>query len=690
MTYTLNDYYKYANSTDTRVEVYSDNNTAAYLLSYHKKNEAVELMVHECISKNTPILPMPDTFMQTLDTKITASQKRVIVTGIDAYLSLLNKQHVKVFMTALYSRIDECKLNAVYMINRNHFDSSKFSNPKFENSLQVVYIGDNGQYIVQPYVNVVSQKWLRQGDNSNNWSDLLKMLGQFEREGEYTLVLDNYTNKQAGLSDNVSQLLDISCIAEHYYKISANLPKNVLETILLRCKTNNDVPIDYIKSQFGPENINIQLAVKRLCELQNDEIWSAYIWLLLNAIDDNTYLAKVLTVDISSDNFLRSYVCDTTITVLTDTNAKRFADERASAIKEIGNIADSLIIEFIAKTKQQPSEAVVYWLNCNTEAEKIEIVSRVSGSGLTIELQQLWRNLYPLLTDYLTDEYDYGNNDLTAYFRDYRKFKIENSVTEDFAKRAFDFILPPAFALRDAVLQNLSVDNDTALLVVDGMGAEYFPLILATAKRKALNIESAIIAAVKLPTSTEFNSINWEKSRWLKPNIHKTDNISHNGAEKHENCSPARNIVSTLATFENIINRVAEGLTQFNRVVLTSDHGSSRLAVLAHEKGIIKTLPWNGEPQDWRYAIAPLNIERPSELEPYYDAEKNITYWVVRGYNRLPKKGPKINELHGGATLEERLVPIIVFSKAKTIKISEQSDKRAVEQIVERPDFNVL
>jgi hypothetical protein len=689
MTYILNDYYKNANSTDTRVEVYSDNKTAANLLAYHKQNRTVELMVHECVDANKPTLPMPGTLMQTLDMKITASKKRVIVTGIDAYLSLLSEKNVKNFMSALYSRIDEGKLNAVYLVSRNRFDASNFSNPKFENSLQVVYIGDNGQHIAQPSVNVVSQKWLQQGGNSDNWSTLLKMIGQFERADEYTLVLDDYVNKQAGLSDSVSQYLNISSIAEHFYKISANLPKNVLEKLVIKCKESNADPLDFIKSQFGSENINIRSTVKRLLELQNDELWLAYIWLLKNTIDGNSYLARVLSANITSDNLLRSYVCDITITVLADANTRRFTDERASAIKEIGNGADSLIIEFISKIKQQPNETAAYWLNCGTKAEQIEIVRRVSESDLTIGLPQIWLNLYPLLTDYLSDEYDYGSNDLTAYFRDYRRLKIRNSVTENFAKRASDFVLPPAFAFRDAVLQNLSADTNTALLVVDGMGAEYFPLIHAIAKRKSMNVESAAIAAVKLPTSTEFNLINWEESRRLKSNIHEIDDILHNGAKKHENSSPPHNIVATLAVFEDIINRVADGLTQFERVVVTSDHGSSRLAVLAHEKGFIKTLPWNGEPQDWRYSIASPNMERPSEFEPFYDVEKNITYWVVRGYNRLPKKGPKLNELHGGATLEEKLVPIVVFSRTKSDSVMKQASKQKIEQLVEKPDLDI-
>ena len=57
------------------------------------------------------------------------------------------------------------------------------------------------------------------------------------------------------------------------------------------------------------------------------------------------------------------------------------------------------------------------------------------------------------------------------------------------------------------------------------------------------------------------------------------------------------------------------------------------------------------------------NVQRPEECESQYVPNNGETYWVVRGYHRLPKKGGKKYALHGGASLEERLVPVLVFSK---------------------------
>ena len=54
----------------------------------------------------------------------------------------------------------------------------------------------------------------------------------------------------------------------------------------------------------------------------------------------------------------------------------------------------------------------------------------------------------------------------------------------------------------------------------------------------------------------------------------------------------------------------------------------------------------------------------------------------MRGYHRLPKKGGKKYALHGGASLEERLVPVLVFSKdidADTVVTKPPVEKRAAE-----------
>lgn len=679
MTYTLNDYYQlaFSNPNVPRVVVYPNNTIAASLLNYYKSKDVAVVSLADCVPKEDIRLPMPDAILSKLDGEINKHSGRVAVVGIDAYLSLLSEGNVTAFFVALRGRIDDAKRNAVFMVSGKNFLPTLFSPHCFE-SKSILKISGAFEVCEVPKIDVVPDKWVKPG-SLVNYHTLLKQLGDFLPAGNYTLVLKDLRFKQAGLGNNVSFVFDVQRIAERFYGVSVDMEPAALELLLLKTKERGGTPESYLETEFGVANIDVQRALKRLLDLPDDDLWTAYLWLLRKRLSADTYLAKVLTDGITRANLLRKYVVDTAVTVLNDNNAKKFAVERTEALT--GLLVESLIVEFIGQTKDINSAAL--FLNCGTEAERIEIVRRVSKLNLAAGLPEPFSSLYPALADYLSTEFDYSTSSLTDYFNEYRKLKITNTVTEAFTKKAFDFALPASFPTRESVLFDLRTD-ETALLIVDGMGAEYFPLLLAQAKRLNMNVESFVIASAKLPSSTEFNPIQWDAERTLDE-VRAMDNIIHDGAAKHERCLPERNIAAALRVFETeVFKRIADGLSRFSRVVVTADHGSSRLAVLAHNKNWGTTLPWNGEPLDWRYTLAPKNAARPPELEQQYHSESGKTYWVVRGYNRLPKQGGKPNELHGGASLEERLVPVVVFTKAKTVVPAKQRDQKMTEELIDK------
>jgi hypothetical protein len=677
MAYALNDYckLKLSNPNVPRVIVYPNNTVAASLLNHHKSSGAEVVSVADCVATGMVRLPMPDELLSSLDKKIQGQSGRVVVVGIDAYLSLLSEDNATAFFVALRGRIDEGKVNAVYLVNDGH--NLHLNNPRYEESLDVVKINGDLEYTEPPNVEVVSDKWVKSG-NLVDYHTLLKQLGDFLPTGNHTLVLKDLLSEHAGFGNNVSFVLDIRRVAERFYGISADLESATFELLLSKAKERGETPESYLETEFVRANIDVRLALKRLLELPTDDLWAAYVWLLQKRLPVDTYLAKALSSDVTRGNLLRKYVVDIAVTVLNDNDAEKFAAERANALT--GLTVESLIVEFIGQTKNIDSAAK--FLNCGTTAERIELVRRVSKLDLTAGLPEPFMRLYPSLTDYLSSEYDYVSSDLTSYFKEYRKLKIANTVTEAFVKKAYDFVLPVLLPARESLLADLRTD-DTALLVVDGMGAEYLPLLFAIVRRRSMNLESFAVASVKLPTSTEFNPIVWDSKRVLDT-IKEIDTVAHYGAAKNEINPPERNIEKALRTFDEVFNRIATGLNQFSRVVLTADHGTSRLAVLAHNSNLGTTLSWNGPPDDWRYSVAPEGVTRPPEFEQQYHPDSGKTYWVVRGYNRLPKSGGKLYEIHGGASLEERLVPVIVFTKAKPTVLPKELGRKTTEELIDK------
>lgn len=678
MAYTLNRYYQanFSNPNAPRVIFYPNSTTAAQLLNHHKNGVNV-IKAADCLPCDDTHLPMPNVLMNAVDAKIQALGCRAVVVELDAYLALLDTESVTAFMSELRSRLDANALNADYLLSAHRNPSFA---PRYEESRSVVFI-EGDEITLNPLsVFAYSDRWVKSG-GANGYKQLLGQMGYFEPSGNYTLILAGLTEKQAGIGNAVTFVLDAHEVALQYYGLNAEFDDATLEQLLSKLAESGQSAEFYLETLFGIGNINTRLALKRLLDIPADNLWSAHIWALLRRLPGDSYISKVISEDVTRDNLLWKYIVGSTIAVLSDMNANNYAAERAEALKAIGSDYESLIVEFIGLAKK--SGDALQFLNCGTNSERVEIVRRASTEDLSYGLPKEYGALFPMLADYLSSAYDFDDVATAAYFMEYRRHKVSGSITDSFVKRACDFVVPKTYHTRDAVMAEFQSQPDIALLVVDAMGAEYMPLLLALAKRRGMNIESQAVVIAKLPTETEFNPIKWDKARIL-PEIKSIDNIVHNGAAKNEICAPERNLAETLCIFETeIMNRIAHGLTQFARVVVTADHGASRLAVIAHNEGKSTTLPWEGQPDDWRYSLAPAGATRPSELEQEYFPETSKTYWIVRGYNRLPKMGGKLYELHGGATLEELLVPVVVFTRNTVAEAPKELGRKTVVNIVD-------
>jgi hypothetical protein len=682
MAYTLNRYFKltFSNPNAPRIIVYPNNTTAAHLLNHHIEHGSTVIKVADCLSDDNASLPMPNALMSSVDARVQAVNSRALVVGIDAYLALLDADGVTAFMSELRSRLDGNTLNVDYLLSVH---SKLDFLPRYAEARSVITIEGNEEAFEPLSIQAYSDKWVKTGGIVGYKELLGQSSFQYEPSGSYTLILTDLIEGQAGIGNAVSFILDIRKVAAQHYGIDVDLNEAALELLITKSSESGQSAEVYLANLFGAANSNTRLALKRLLELPPDNLWPAHVWSLRRRLPGDSYIAKVISGDVIRDNLLWKYVVETAISALSDIHAKKYASERADALKAVGSNYESLIVEFIGQTKE--SNDALQFLNCGTSAERVEIVRRASTEDLSYGLPKEYGELFPTLADYFSTDYD--DEATAAYFQEYRRLKVASSITDVFAKHAFDLVVPKIYPMRDAVLGELQMQSDIALLVVDAMGVEYMPLLLSLAKRRGMNIESQAVVTVKLPTETVFNPIQWDEARIL-PEVKSIDNIVHNGAAKHETCTPERNFTETLRVFEaEIMNRIADGLTRFSRVVVTADHGASRLAVIARNENKGATLPWNiardGEPIDWRYSLAPQGVTRPPELEEGYFPDTKKTYWIVRGYNRLPKKGGKLYELHGGATLEERLVPIVVFTKNAVTQAPKQLGKKTATEVVD-------
>lgn len=329
----------------------------------------------------------------------------------------------------------------------------------------------------------------------------------------------------------------------------------------------------------------------------------------------------------------------------------------------VAKLPEASVAAYVIKTREL-SDAAIEKLTDNTEAERREIVSLVSVYGLPECLSRI----YPALAEYLGDYQFTGTGIdqlLTSYFKQYRFAKLLNEVSPEMVKTvegqavARDFNLLPG---RDEIVNSFNQGN-TFLCWIDALGVEYLNFIIEYARKRGL------VAQVKtgrshLPTITACNRKffdEWPSDK--KKKIEELDDIKHKdkGGFSFASDTTPSYLSAELDVILDALEQAAVSLSmrEYDRVVIASDHGASRLAVLKkqEEKYLTDT---KGE-HSGRCCPYFTGCDLPFVIDTG-DVEGQDRYLVLADYGRFKGSRAANVEVHGGASLEEVVVPTIVLS----------------------------
>lgn len=702
---TLREYCEYIRKLEpkARVVIVPSGEAWTSLRRFYQDRGGIELRLSDLVQEEA-WLPMPDEVftrvrkaMPTQDT----SSKAVVLVGLPGYLALLTDENKEAAIVALRKWVDEMSGRETVCVLRVDAKTTTilkniFANPRYREGKQLIEIDEQidsnalegiaartevmlvGDQLVSfiPKAYDTFQKYLKFTEEHPSDSSVRKIV-----------VVASEGRELAGLSADVRQVVCLRDFAQVFYDVvDTRLSEDALRWICERGKEGADGVLQTtLRMHFFPEG---EVAKRVLCVFDKCKgpEREVLLWLLRRIASKGSYLERIAMHEgVHVGNFRSAYVRGAEECL---DELKVHAYERRDAIRKADvNRADADIRQFIARCADESTSRVAGWLNCETEAERAELLRRCGADGV---VSNNVKEVYPEAAAYLDTANVFDNAELDEYFREYRELKMTGRVTQEFYMKA-KLLTPPSSVLsRDALVQKYIADDSCALLVVDAMGAEWLPMLLVMARARNIGVDSIAVGRTNLPTSTKFNNVCWPYSSRLLQNIKRFDNIAHNGVESHEVRRAEENLAAALDVINSeVLKRVADGLTRFERVLVTADHGSSRLAVLAwqSEPRLAQTLPCEvgAEVADWRYRERAAKGECPLELEETLDGQ----YWVVRGYDRLPKKGGGQGfEIHGGATLEERLVPVVIFSQTgQFMPKARTGDKRA--QIVERDDFDL-
>ncbi len=284
-----------------------------------------------------------------------------------------------------------------------------------------------------------------------------------------------------------------------------------------------------------------------------------------------------------------------------------------------------------------------------------------------------------------------GHNELKTYISEYRRSKIANEDSEYIKKYYMDgksneeklYELYYSLDKQDSLIDK-RLDKETDVYVIDGVGAEYVPVIVDLLSKCGYEVESCEYASAHLPTITEVNK--WYLSKLpIKSWIKEFDNDVIHGEYYHS----IVNIRKALEYLSRIIEQIvseADG----KRIIITADHGATARARWVETK---KKYDYSASDHEGRCCkITNKSDYKSTEDYLVYQDEINpeILYLVsmneVSLYNR-----PKYED-HGGATPEELIVPVIVAkpeSKINKKKYKVFEEKLSVNGLDELVAFTI-
>lgn len=391
--------------------------------------------------------------------------------------------------------------------------------------------------------------------------------------------------------------------------------------------------------------------------------WVFFLYLKQNVEHiKNEYLRYVVTVTECYDKLKENILTEIIRVSRFDVRFEIFYTDRKKLIR---NFPETDMAAFILENDIDPAESIYRYTDC-TRIECEKIIEWVAANGYIEEIDKI----YPALSQYLKPYiFDCGKHseEFTEYFRQYRLQKVTNQITPAFLelvdKNAKN--LPYThLETRDSAILRVNDKMSAYLYWIDALGVEYMAYISELVHKKGLSMHTDITYA-ELPTITSINKNFYEK--WVGPLKHKEeelDNIKHKatGGFVYTDGSAPIHLYSELKVIKSAIDFAATELALHHckSFVIVSDHGASRLAVLHKQEEKYET-DTKGE-HSGRCCKA-----FPDADLPYAISENG--YLVLTDYGRFKKSRAANVEVHGGASLEEVLVPVI------TLTLKKQSDQ---------------
>lgn len=465
---------------------------------------------------------------------------------------------------------------------------------------------------------------------------------------------------------NISQLnngYDILCSKDARIK---NVPESFGEpeqwNDLLKQMGHADFSF-VVDTEFGAMGGLIQ-CVKQYPEFKPQKKWLYYIALSILGAKKNSYLSYAVSNAANYKEIPKSLFRAILSLDRTDDEFEKMYEERKEILK-FYSVYLNEAVDF-CKIVSSKQEEAIYYLTDNTQPEKERIIEWLDTYGCkysVIQLFEMLGKIYPDIAAYLSN-YRFKKEFLNSYFEQYKYQKLINRILPSFEviveEQATELDFVKLLPARTLVFDKVDL-TDSRAYFFDALGVEYLGYIQSKCNEYGLSV-NITCAHSELPSLTCYNKDFVEvcKNKGCPiSDIKALDEIKHHGEDSfdYEKVKTPVYLIKELEIIDELLKKIQVAILngQFEKAVIVSDHGASRLAVL-HETENIWQMETNGVHSGRCCPKNEIN-EKPSF------AIEESDYWILANYDRFKGSRRANVEVHGGATLEEVAVPIIEITR---------------------------
>ena len=439
---------------------------------------------------------------------------------------------------------------------------------------------------------------------------------------------------------------------------------------LLNEMNDMDTFSEFVCSKFGGTS-NLTAYLDNVIESGDKEkIWLLWLAMQVFGAGANKYVSRIITHSNSVDTFEGSLYNELLSIKHDESMFDTYYMERKYILE---SMPENLpyIDDYCDKIGMHGKYAVFY-LTSGSERERYEFakclsIYEYSDEEITKVLKNGFQDIYcymqPFVFDMsntkLPDVDNYLRDELTSYFAQYKQQKLTNRIFNDFITKVDNYAVDRPFMKlqpRSSIVSKINKDK-AGVFFFDALGVEYLAYIQDKCEKYGL-VSEISIGRCELPSITSENK-EFENTCLNIKKISDLDELKHHSTTyNYTTCPYPIYLFRELEIIDTELRRIQSQLAQgiIQKAVIFSDHGASRLAVLygkestsnieLDEKGV--------------HSGRCCKIDEDPNLP---QASYEDGYSVLANYERF-KGGRAANlEVHGGATLEEVLVPVITLMR---------------------------